>query len=200
MSTSSGLTLARLVAKSTVHSHAAARIRAYEPEFATVATAIRSFFRTEYAAYLSNDEEIPMRTSTYSGKGVGFYATSEDGRPDWTVAMKRFIFGRTDSHKGFEFTLETFARAMKDLEQSHPRWHAATIAFDVESLPILTVAKALNVHTATVHRYRNNVIHFLYPYILHGDASQRRPIFAKYLPRIKNTPEGSYLKRESAFA
>lgn len=180
---------------------AAARIREYEPEFITIASAIRSFLRNEYADFLRQDDaEIPSRLSSYSGKGVGFYATSDDGRADWTPAFKQYIFSRTDGRKGLEFTFERFHTAFGDLKTYHPRWHAASVAYDIESQPLQYVAQALGVHVQTVHRYRKAVIHFLYPYLCGFEKQNRKRIASRSIPLIQKAQSSSDLHCASPVA
>lgn len=161
---------------------ASARIRSDEPDFDSVATAIRSFLRHDFAEYLMGNDDVPGKLSSYSGKGVGHYQTAADGRADWSSGFKKYIFERTDTgnFKALEFSMQQFQVAMKALERDHPRWHEATMLYDVQAMTIQEVAGKLKVHPHTIHRYRKSTAHYLYPLLLGYENAPRRSLHVIY--------------------
>lgn len=137
------------------------------PEFREIAKAIRDYLRHEYAAAKLGVETnpVPMRISTYSGKGPGHYSTSPDGRADWTPEMERYI-ERSERRQSpvleLRFGFTELDRAMGALEKKNAQWHAVLVDVDVHGMSVDDYAARLKIDASTVKRRRKKATFELY--------------------------------------
>jgi hypothetical protein len=137
------------------------------PEWRPIAKAIRSCLRHTYAPRkLGLTTELPpLRLSTYTGKGVGHYATGADGRADWSgefYAHIARIERRTDPDPELRFGYDELEAAMNQLAARYPQWFTVLTAVDVHGVGIEEYCVEAGRDLPTVKRQRNKATLFVY--------------------------------------
>lgn len=136
-------------------------------EWEAAKKAIAEYLRHEYASQkfgIENDP-LPMKLSTYSGKGVGHYETSGDGRADWSPEFKRYIFKSTErvpEQGELRFAFEEVDAAMRQLQLERERWYDILYAIDVEARTYGEVAEIYKRDVSTIGKLRSKAIRFIY--------------------------------------
>lgn len=137
------------------------------PDWYEIAKAIHNYLRHEYAnaKFGIEADPPPMRISTYSGKGVGYYATGLDGRADWTPEFYKYLEraeARMVEHGELRFGFREVDAAMHKLEIEHPKWFDVLVDCDVRGVKPEDLAEQQNKGVTTIRRYRRHGIQYLF--------------------------------------
>lgn len=153
-------------------------------EWDEIKKAIRDYLRHEYASakYDLEHEPVPLKISTYSGKGVGHFETAEDGRADWSPEFKRYIFNSADRRPEkveLRFGYREFDAAMRALERQHPHWHTTIVALECEGQPLDDVVETFKRDHSTIKRYRQKAFLFLFRRLVVQPSRPESPVKVK---------------------
>ena len=121
-------------------------------------------------------DTVPLRLSTYTGKGLGHFATGEDGRADWTEDFYRYLDRsetRTPRERDLRFGFFELASAMDQLEKRYPEWHTVVTALDVHGVRIEDYCIETGRYIGTVKRQRKKATFFLYETLRLGLLDER---------------------------
>jgi len=136
-------------------------------EWRPIAQAIREYLRHTYAhkKFGLATDAVPLRLSTFTGKGVGRYATGADGRADWSDEFYGYLSRsekRTPRDRALRFGYRELAYAMDVLEARFPTWFTVVNALDVHGVRIEEFCIETGCHITTVKRQRKKATFFLY--------------------------------------
>jgi hypothetical protein len=132
-------------------------------------------------------EPVPLRLSAYSGKGIGYYATAGDGRPDWSEEFGGYIArveGRTPRERELRFGYHELAAAMDALKFRFPKWYSVINALDVHGVRIEEYCLDAGADLTTVKRQRKKATFFLYEELRLNHADDDEELVACSIIRV----------------
>jgi hypothetical protein len=150
-----------------------------QSEWLLIARAIRDYLYHSYAngkLGIATDT-VPLRLSTYSGKGLGTFATGDDGRADWTTEFAAYLArseARTPRASELRFGFAEVDRAMTALESRYPVLWTVLNALDVHGVRIEDFCLETGRHIGTVKRQRKKATFFLYESLRLGSRDDER--------------------------